>query len=290
LGQRKISELFEDKPRTLSFEFYPPKTDKGEANLLRTAESLAELGADFFSVTYGAGGSGSRKTLDVVEQLLERVDQPIMHHLTCVKHTFDDIRYELETLKRAGVRNIMALRGDPPTDEEYVAAPNKPHYGFELVKIIREWEDWFCIGVPGFPEIHPLAVNADLDSAVLRVKQESGAEFVVTQLFFDNRLFFEYLGRIRSAGINLRVIPGVLPITNYRRVVDFCQMCGSSVPEVVHEAFAPIEDDPEAVAARGIEFAVRQVRGLLDAGAPGVHFYCLNKLEPVASIVREVGL
>lgn len=291
MTQRRIADIFQEKEQTFSFEFYPPKTDKGRANLMQAAGDFADFGADYFSVTYGAGGSGSRSTLEVVEGLLEQFDVSVMHHLTCVKHTFGDIRYELETMKRSGVRNIMALRGDPPQDEpDYRPGPDKPHYGFELIKVIREWGDWFTIGVPGFPEGHPLAVNLELDNMVLRVKQESGADFCVTQLFFEPELYFDFVRRVRQAGVTMRLIPGIMVVTNYKRLVDFCDMCGASVPAMIHDAFAPIADDLQATRERGIELATRFCRELLDGGAPGLHFYCLNRTEPALNICRNLGL
>ena len=291
MSQRKITDIFAEKERTFSFEFYPPRTDKGLENLLRTAEELAKLGADYFSVTYGAGGAGSKATLNVVRALLERFDVPVMHHLTCVKHTFEMIRSELPEMTQAGVRNIMALRGDPPADDpNFQPGHNQPEYSYELVNIIREWGDWFSVGAAAFPEVHPTALNESLDTLVLRVKQESGADFFVTQLFFNNDSYSRLLERALAAGVERRIIPGVLPIVNFERVVDFCKTCGAIVTEEVMDVFNPIKNDPEAVLARGIEFTAAKCRDLLDRGAPGLHFYCLNRPEPVRSIVEKLGL
>lgn len=290
MSQRKIIELLREKPHTLSFEFFPPKTDKGMKQTYRTSDELVELGADFFSVTYGAGGASTRGSLELVEGLLQRHDVPVMHHLTCFQHTFDRIREELERMKAVGVRNIMALRGDPPVDNpEFEPGPDKAHYGFELVKLIREYGDWFCIGVPGFPEAHPRAATVNLDTTVLRVKAESGADFVVTQLFFDNRMYFDYVKRVRADGIKLPVVPGLLPVTDYDRLVTFCERCGATVTDSVRRVFEPIRGDKEATLEAGIDFAVRQARELLEGGAPGLHFYCLNRPEPVRSIVDRLG-
>ncbi|MFP4052389.1 MAG: methylenetetrahydrofolate reductase [Phycisphaerae bacterium] len=289
MSQRKITEIFAEKDRTFSFEFYPPKTDKGMSNLLNAAEELADLGADYFSVTYGAGGAGSKATLNVVRELLERFDVPVMHHLTCVKHTFETIRRELQEMKEAGVRNIMALRGDPPADDpDFEPGHNQPEYSYELVNIIREWGDWFAIGVAGFPEGHPLSPTLPLDSRYLKIKENHGADFCATQLFFENKTYFQFARRVRDAGVTMRLIPGILPITNYVRLLEFCMDCGASVPRSVRSEFGPLKDDREATREKGIEFAIRQCQELLDGGAPGIHFYCLNKTEPVRSIFKEL--
>jgi methylenetetrahydrofolate reductase (NADPH) len=292
MTQKKITEVFEDKQRTLSFEFYPPKTDKGRAKLINdTAPALEQLGADYFSVTYGAGGSQSRTTLSLVEDLLADRDVPIMHHLTCIKHTFASVRAELEEMKDVGVRNIMALRGDPPADDPgYVPGPDQPRYGCDLVSIIREYGDWFSVGVPGFPEVHPLAETPEVDTKVLRVKQDNGADFCVTQLFFEPGLYEQYVRRMRSGGVEMRLIPGILPVTNYVRLLEFCEMCGATVPQSIRHLFEPIADEPEKVMAQGIASCVELCKQLLAAGAPGIHFYCLNKTEPVTEIVNQLEL
>lgn len=289
MGQQKIIELFQQDRPTLSFEFFPPKTRKGLEKLYDTAEQLVDLGADFFSVTYGAGGSGTGGSLEVVEGLLERTDVPIMHHLTCFTHTFDRIREELDRMKEVGVRNIMALRGDPPADQpQFEPGPDKAHYGFELVKLIREYGDWFCVGVPGFPEGHPRAVTMDLDTTVLRVKQESGAEFCVTQLFFDNRMYFEFVKRTEAAGVHMPMVPGLLPVTDYQRLVTFCGRCGATITENAKRVFEPIADNADEVKQAGIDFAVLQGRELLQNGAPGLHFYCMNKVDTVRPVVEQL--
>lgn len=282
---KKITDIFAKKEKTFSFEFFPPKTDKGRDKLAETAAFFAQQGADFFSVTYGAGGSESKATLDVVLNLLYHHDVPVMHHLTCVKHTFDDIRKQLAGMQRVGVQNIMALRGDPPAnDPGYKPGPDHPRFGYELIKLIREHGDWFSIGVPGFPEGHPLTPTLDLDSKYLKVKQDCGADFVVTQVFFDNHLYYDYLKRTAREGVAMRVIPGILPITDYAKLVQFCQTCGATIPQWIHDTFAPLKDDPEATLQKGIDVVTRQCQDLLDHGAPGLHFYCLNKIEPTTAI------
>lgn len=287
---KRIADIFDEKPWTLSFEFYPPKTEQGRDRLWDTAEELTGLGADFFSVTYGAGGSESHSTLDVVLGLLYRHDVAVMHHLTCIKHTYREIREQLAGMARVGVRNIMALRGDPRKDEpRYTPGPDQPKYAYQLVEIIRELRsDWFCTGVAAFPEGHPLAGSLERDSHYLRIKQDRGADFAVTQLFFRNDDYLRFMDRVRGAGVSMRLIPGILPVVNYEKLVQFCETCGASIPDEVHETFRPIKDDPEETKKRGIEYAVRQCQDLIDRGAPGLHFYCLNRPEPVKTIVEAI--
>ncbi|MBS3735073.1 MAG: methylenetetrahydrofolate reductase [NAD(P)H] [Phycisphaerae bacterium] len=287
---KKITDIFDEKPWTLSFEFFPPKTDKGRQRLWESAEALAGLGADFFSVTYGAGGSESHATLDVVLGLLYRHDVAVMHHLTCIKHTYREIREQLAAMSRVGVRNIMALRGDPRKDEpDFVPGPDQPKYAYQLVEIIHELRgDWFCTGVAAFPEGHPMAGTVQLDSQYLRIKQDRGADFAVTQLFFNNDVYLRFVDRVRDAGVSMRLIPGLLPVVNYEKLVQFCNTCGATIPKEVHEIFEPIKNDPEETRKRGIDFAVRQCQDLINRGAPGLHLYCLNRAEPARTIVDAV--
>ena len=287
---KKLTELFAGKDRTISFEFFPPRTEKGIGKLYETAAVLAEV-ADFFNVTYGAGGTSRDTTLQVVLELQKRFTLPVVHHLTCVRNTFDDIRRDLKAFKEAGVRNILAMRGDPPADEpNYTPGPDEPRYGYELVKLAREYGDFFAVGVPGFPEGHPQTPTKELDSKYLRVKQDAGADFVFTQLFFDNSLYYEFRDRVRSAGVTMRLIPGLLTITDYPKLVEFCGRCGATVPQSITDAFKPILDDPQASYEKGVELAIKQCQDLLDNGAPGLHLYCLNKIEPVMTVYNSLKL
>jgi methylenetetrahydrofolate reductase (NADPH) len=286
----KITDIFETRPRTLSFEFFPPKTDKGRINLFAAAEKLMELGPDFFSVTYGAGGSTSKSTLDIVKELQARHNIPVMHHFTCTKHSRMEIRKQLNEMMASGIRNILALRGDPPADEvTYEPGPDEPRYAFELIRIIRERAGWFSIGAAAFPEGHPQTANKELDSFYTRVKQDAGAEFAITQVFFENELYGEFVDRTRAAGVTIRLIPGILPITNYPRLLNFCETCGATVSPRITEIFAPLADDLDATYEKGLQVVTAQCRDLLARGAPGLHFYCLNKPEPVTTIHKALG-
>jgi len=289
---RKITEIFATKPRTFSFEAFPPKTEKGAASLRSTLAEFEKLPFDFASVTYGAGGSNRDKTLDVVREIQEEHRLPALHHFTCVMHTKTEISVILDRLDRSGVYNLLALRGDPPKDKpDWRPGPDNFRYSSELVGFIKErYGEGFDVGVAGFPAGHPMASDRDFDADILKRKIDAGGDFVVTQLFFDNRDYFEYVGRLRARGVACRVIPGILPITNYRNAVNFAEGCKAGVPPEVHEIFSPIEDDEAKTAEAGIAYAVRQCRELLDGGAPGIHFYALNKFETVSSIIRKLGV
>lgn len=286
----KISEIFGRKEQTCSFELFPPKTDKGFTNLLGTIEQLAALKPDFISCTYGAGGGNRGKTLDVIQHIQEKYSIVGLAHLTCVLHTKDEIRGILGDIQSRAIVNVLALHGDPPLDNpDWQPGNDNFKYSSELCHFIREhFDDHFSIGVAGFPEGHVLCSDKDLDAKYLKIKIDSGADFVITQLFFDNQEYFDYVKRLRKLGVNARIIPGILPITNYPSLIRFCSLCGATVTDEVKKIFEPIADDKEATLKAGIQFAVRQCRGLLDGGAPGLHFYCLNKVSPTDKILAEV--
>ena len=291
---RNIKDIFAAKPRTFSIEIFPAKTEKGYQKLLQTIDHLAALEPDFFSCTYGAGGGSRDRTFDLVQHIQEHNHIVSMAHLTCVCHTQDDIRRILKDIHGRGIRNILALRGDPPQDNPgWQPGAQNFQYASELVRFIREelGQD-VGIGVAGFPEGHVLCPDREQDAQYLKYKIDAGADFVITQLFFNNQDYFEYVERLSRLGLHLRVIPGILPITNVDGLERFCATCGTTIPAAVRERFDPIRHDPDKVLAEGIRFAVRQCQELLKGGAPGLHFYALNKVHPVNAIlaaVREVA-
>ncbi len=286
----KITDIFLKKPRTYSFELFPPKTEQGYTNLIKTIDELAELKPDFISCTYGAGGGSRDKTLDIVDYIQTKKNITGLAHLTCVLHTKTEIKTILENTKSRGVRNILALRGDPPLDHpNWQPGPENFKYSSELCAFIRQhFKDHFGIGVAGFPEGHVLCKDRDKDTQYLKTKIDHGADFVITQLFFDNKDYFSYVNRLKKLGVNARVIPGILPITNYQSLVKFCQVCGAGISPEVKSIFEPIQNEPEKVLEAGIKFAIRQCKELLQGGAPGLHFYSLNKLQPTATVLAEV--
>ena len=287
---RRIRDLFSSRKRTYSFELFPPKTDKGYENLLKTIAQLCELEPDYISCTYGAGGGNREKTFDIVQHIEEQHHVIGMAHLTCVLNTKDDVRAIVEDIKSRGTRNILALRGDPPKDQpDWQPTDDNFKYSSELVAFIREnFGDYFGVAVAGFPEGHILCPDREKDAEFLKLKIDAGADFVITQLFFENKDYFSYVERLRRIGVDARVIPGILPITNYDGLQRFCSVCGATVTDEVKHIFEPLQDDPETTLKAGIEFAIRQCQELLDGGAPGIHFYCLNKLHPTDEILKAI--
>ncbi len=289
---QKITDIFKEKDKTFSFEFFPPKTPKGVENLYKTVEELNKLGPDFASVTYGAGGSTRGTTMDICIEIQKRFSLTVMHHLTCVGHSRQELKAILDQLKANNIKNILALRGDPPQGvEKWEPAPDGFEFCYQLNDFIRDnYKDFFSIGVAGFPEGHINCPDKETDTRYLKIKIEHGGRFVVTQLFFDNSIYSEYLERLKSAGITVRILPGILPITSYEGLLKFCNICGTTITEEVHDIFKPLSGNDEAMREAGIEFAVRQCRDLLDRGAPGLHFFTLNKVDPTREIWGELGL
>ena len=289
---KKITDIFSEKEKTFSFEFFPPKTPRGVSNLYVNIEELNKLGPDFVSVTYGAGGSSRGTTMDICKEIQARFDLAAMHHFTCVGHSQNELKDILDQMKSNNIKNVLALRGDQPKDvEKWETAPDGFEFCYQLNDLIREtYGDFFSIGVAGFPDGHINCPDKDTDTRYLKIKIDHGGEFVVTQLFFDNTVYSEYLDRLRGAGVNVRVIPGILPITSYEGLIKFCNICGTEVTQEVHEIFKPISNDEDATIKAGIEFAVRQCNDLLDRGSPGLHFFTLNKVEPVREIWKRLGL
>lgn len=287
-----IKEIFKTKQRTISFELFPPKTPEGEIKLFATIEQLASLKPDFFSCTYGAGGSSRGKTLDIVSHIQNKHHIAAMAHLTCVQHTQEEIKNILNDIKQRQISNILALRGDPPKDNpHYQLTKENFEHSSDLIHFIRNYlGNEITIGAAGFPEGHVLAPNKEFDAGILKKKIDSGADFIITQLFFNNQDYFDYLSRLKKLGINARIIPGILPITDYNALVRFCALCGAVIPQNIHDTFRPIADNPVATAQAGIDFAVKQCQDLLDRGAPGLHFYTLNKVSPTNIILKNIRL
>jgi len=286
---RKISDILKAKERTYSFEFFPPKTEKGREKLSETVGILKELEPDWFAVTYGAGGTTRELTMDIVDDLQKRFQIPTMHHLTCVGHSKAELKGIIERMMGKNICNILALRGDPPQGvEQWEPTPNGFEYCYQLIELIRSFGDFFSIGVAGFPEGHINCPDKETDSRYLKRKIDAGGEFVITQLFFNNKDYFEYLERVRRIGVTVRIIPGILPITDYQALLRFCSTCGATIPQRVHDIFKPLDGDAEATYRAGIQFAVEQCNDLLEGGAPGLHFYTLNKVDPTRRILNKI--
>lgn len=287
----KISDIFKTKQKTFSLEIFPMKTPEGDIKLIhKILREFALLKPDFISCTYGAGGGNKDKTLALVEHIQKDYNIPSMAHLTCISHTKQEISDIMKKVVSKGIKNILAMRGDPPKDEpKKVPGIDNYKYSSELVSYIRrEYGDNFSLAVAGFPEKHPLSPTTESDIKYLKYKVDCGADFIMTQLFFDNKLYFDYVENVRKSGINVRVIPGVLPITSYDGLIKFCEACKATIPEKVHKIFEPIKDNKEKIIEAGIKFATEQCKELLNNGAPGIHFYTLNKVHPVKDILTTI--
>lgn len=289
---RKISDIFKEKDRTCSFELFPPKTDEGRSNLMDTVSALKELEPDWFSVTYGAGGNTRELTMEIVDEIQRRFHVPTIHHFTCVCHSQADLEKILDTMKSKDICNVLALHGDPPRDvENHEPGPDEFQYAYQLVRFIRSlYGDYFSIGVAGFPEGHINSPDKETDARYLKIKLDEEADFVITQLFFDNNDYFDYLERVNKLGIDKRIIPGILPITDYRNLLRFCEICGAGIPRRVHDIFSPLDGDEEATHKAGVEFAVEQCNDLLKRGAPGLHFFTLNRVDPTREILNKISM
>lgn len=276
----------------ISFEVFPPKTEEGNRNLLeKTIPALLAVKPDYCSVTYGAGGSTRDKTLQIVDSIQRRHGLTAVAHLTCVCATREEIRELLGQIRALGVRNVLALRGDPPGGGDFKPTPGGFEYSSELVRFIREQGD-FCIGVAGFPEGH-VACKAGkrADWAHLKEKVAAGADFVITQLFFDNADYHEFKETLtREHGVGVPLVPGIVPILSGNQIKRFTAMCGARIPAPLAAKLDELGDDDAAVTEFGIEYATRQCEDLLRSGAPGIHFYALNKAYSVARVLKNLGL
>jgi methylenetetrahydrofolate reductase (NADPH) len=281
----RIGEIIAAKRPVFSVEFFPPKTDEGRVQLFETARSLAELELDFVSVTYGAGGSTRDGTVDITTALKDEVGLEVMAHLSCVGETAEGLDTTLDRLRDAGIDNIFALRGDPPRGEaDFV----QPEGGFgsaaELAAHISTNYD-FSIGGACFPEVHPEAPDLDTDLTYLKTKVDAGAEFLITQLFFDNRAYFDFVEAARAKGIDVPILAGIIPVTGYAHTKRICSLCDASIPVELEAAMLAAEGDPEAEFNLGVAYAAQQSAELLAAGVPGIHFYALNKAPATRAVL-----
>ncbi len=286
----KIPDIFKKKSKTLSFEFFPPKKDSQLDHFFHVVGELVKLEPDFISVTYGAGGSTRDQTMEISTKLQDHFDLPIIHHLTCIGQSKQEMNQILDLMKENGITNVFALRGDPPREVQgWKKHPNGFTYAYELCELVTTtYKGDFSCGVAGFPEGHPDTPNKELDAQYLKNKIDHGAEYVITQLFYENSYYFDYLTRLRKIGVQKRIIPGILPILNYKNIKKFCEFCGSSIPQRIHKEFIPIEENQEAMKSKGIELAIEQCNELLEHNTSGIHLYTLNKLEPIRDIVKNI--
>ena len=286
----KISEAYGPGKFGLSFELFPPKTEKGEVALQRHVAQLMAYRPSFVTCTYGAGGSTRDKTLDIVDQVHREFGVSVASHLTCVGSTVDSLREYLVAASRRGVENIVALRGDPPRGEsEFKPVAGGFSYANELVELIRAEFPQLGIAVAGYPEKHQEAPSLEVDLDNLKRKVDAGADAVVTQLFYDNDDFFRFRDLCETAGIRTPLVPGLLPVTNLAQIQRITALCGAKLPTDFIEAMEKPGDDEQAVFDVGVDFATRQAKQLVEAGVPGLHFYVLNKSQATSRVLDGVG-
>lgn len=286
----KLSDLYARPGLTLSIEFFPPKTEKGDEALFREIEVLKGLNPSFCSVTYGAGGTTRDKTVDLVERIHRECGLEVMCHLTVVGQSKDEVHSVLARLKQDEIENIIALGGDPPQGiTDWTPHPD----GFQrAIELVREAVShrWFSIAVAGFPEVHPRAESREADLGHLKEKVDAGADVVITQLFFDNDDFYRYVEDLRRLGVRVPIVPGILPILSVPQVRRFTALCNSKIPPQLEKLLAKVEGDDEGAIQLGIDYAAEQCRGLLKFGVPGIHFYSLNKSRSVKAIFANLAL
>ncbi len=281
----RICKLFEQGRPLFSFEFFPPKTEAGDVALRATIAELRELAPDFVSVTYGAGGTTRERTIELVAYIRQTIGLEAMAHLTCVGSDRAEMAAVLDRIENAGVENIIALRGDPPKGEtEFRPHPNGFAYASELIHMVRSEGRPFCIAAACYPETHPEADSPEADLAALVQKVEAGAEFLITQLFLDSAVYRDFVARARAAGIDVPIIAGVMPLTNLAQAERF----GTTVPDALRERLERVRHDDDAVAREMIEYTTDLCIDVLEAGAPGIHFYTLNKSPLTREILQRL--
>jgi methylenetetrahydrofolate reductase (NADPH) len=286
-----IRDLYRDGRFGLSIEIFPPQTEQGDAALESHLERLTAFRPAFVSCTYGAGGSTQDRTIDWCRTIRERFATVPTAHFTCVGSSCEQLHDWLDRATEAGIENIMALRGDPPKgDAEFRPAPGGLRFANELVTLIRERHPELGIGVAGYPEKHQEAVDEATDLANLKRKVDSGADAVYTQLFFVNDNFLRFRDAYTAAGIEVPLIPGIMPITQFARIKRITAMCGAVFPDDLARRLEEVQDDEEAQFEIGVEHAIDQCRQLIEAGVPGIHFYALNKSRACERILEALGM
>lgn len=283
-----IKDILQQKPKSFSFEFFPPATPEGFDTLFKTIEDLKLLDPSFVSVTYGTGGKTREKTVSLVSDIVNKIGTEAMAHLTCLRSNKEEIDEVLTSLSTNNVSNIMALRGDPP--KGYSSFPeDEGHFthAIQLVEFIKSNYKQ-CIGVAGYPETHQEAANAQTDMEHLKLKVEAGADFIITQLFFDNSSYFEFMDRAIAIGIKVPIIPGIMPITNVNQIIRITKLSGAKIPKTMLDKLYSIQDDPKSVEQFGIEFSLMQCQELLKNNSPGIHFYTLNRSRSTWEIMKSL--
>jgi methylenetetrahydrofolate reductase (NADPH) len=284
----RINDMLAGGGPVFSVEFFPPRTPEGVEGLFETVEALKPLEPDFVSVTYGAGGATREGTVEIATRIKREHGLEAMAHLSCVGETRDGLTEILDRFEAAGIENVLALRGDPPRGEAAFQAPDGGlSSAAELAAFISE-RYGFSIGGACFPEVHPEAASLEADLAYLKTKVAAGARFLITQLFFDNRVYFSFVDAAREAGIEVPIIPGVIPIATYAQVTRICELCDASIPVALSGAMDALGGDAEAETLLGVAYAAQQCEELLAGGAPGVHFYALNRAPGTRAVLSAL--
>jgi methylenetetrahydrofolate reductase (NADPH) len=281
----RIDEILASRGPSFSVEFFPPKSDEAKEQLFATAAALAPLEPDFVSVTYGAGGSTRQGTVEITRRLKEDYGLEAMAHLSCVGETTEGLARTIDQFQELGVDNVFALRGDPPRGEtNFVQEEGGLGSAADLARFINAGWD-FCLGGACFPEVHPEAPDLDTDLDYLKRKVESGVQYLVTQLFFDNQIYFDFVRAARAKGIDVPIIPGVIPVQSFAHTKRICDLCDASIPESLGRGFAAAGEDPEREFELGVAYAAQQCTELLMAGAPGIHFIALNRAPATRAVL-----
>ena len=284
-----IDKLSREQP-ALSFEFFPPKDEAGVEQLFRTVQDLRPYAPTYVSVTWGAGGSTRKLTVELVRRIKQETGIEAMAHLTCVGATRDDLRDVLEQLRAAGVQNVLPLRGDPPRGEtKFLKTEGGFGYAAELVRFIRSAPYDFCLAGACYPEKHPESPDLETDLRHLKTKVDAGVDFLVTQLFFDNKDYFAFVERARALGITRPIVAGIWPITNLSQIQRITGMCGATIPKDLVARLEAARGDAEAIRAIGVEHATAQCRELVTRGVPGIHFYTLNRSTATVEILEALN-
>ena len=284
----RLDSVFSGRHPVFSFEFFPPRSDEAERSMFESIAQLRELEPTFVSVTYGAGGSTRTRTIDLVTRIHRELDIQPVAHFTCVGASVAELRANLDAMRDAGIDNILALRGDPPQGEEvFTPAADGLSHGSELIRLIHDSYD-ACVGGACYPETHIESRSMDDELRYTKLKEEAGASFLITQLFFDNRAYFDFVSRARAAGVTVPIIPGIMPITNVTQIKRFTSKIGATIPPALMDALVSRQDDPDAVLQLGVAWSTLQCSELLGGGAPGVHFYTLNRSPATRAILSAL--
>jgi methylenetetrahydrofolate reductase (NADPH) len=284
----KITDIFKSHNRTFSFEFFPPKNYQSTLELGINIGQLLKLNPSFVSVTYGAGGSTQDLSFDLVDYIQNKLGLNSMAHYTCVNATRQKVEKDFRFLLEKNIQNLMLLRGDLPRGmPDFEAMPGEFKHASELITIARKM-NCFSIGAAGYPEKHQESPDFETDIRWLKNKVDAGADFIITQMFFDNKAYFDFVDRTRAAGITSRIIPGIIPITNFKQIKKFSELGGTVIPQRIQERLEPYHDNPRKIYDEGVEIAIEQCVDLLKKGAPGIHFYTLNKSMATVDIYSSL--